>query len=129
MQDSTIQMKQRKPGPTKRKFTRESANALALVELIFHLQDGEYSRDELCELAGIADSTTRKWLRYLRRPGKKLVYICERRRTSKTGACKLVYAWGPGEKDVPVIRKTLAEYSRTYRMNKQLKGIENALRP
>lgn len=127
MQDSTIQMKQRKPGPTKRKFTAESANALAFAELIFHLQDGEYTREELCELTGIADSTFRKWLRYLRRPGKKLVYICERRRTSKTGACKLIYTWGPGEKDAPVIRKTVAEYSRTYRTNKQLKGIENAL--
>ena len=129
MQDSTIQMKQRKPGPTKRKFTRESANALALVELIFHLQDGEYSREQLSELSGIADSTCRKWLRYLRRPGKKLVYICERRRTSKTGACKLIYAWGPGEKDVPVIRKTTTNYSRTYRANKQLKVIQNALKP
>lgn len=127
MQDSTIQMKPRKPGPTKTKFTRESANALAFSELIYHLQDGEYSREELCELSGIADSTLRKWLRYLRRPGKKLVYICERRRTAKTGACKLIYTWGPGEKDVPVVRKTDAEYSRTYRVNKQLKGIENAL--
>lgn len=127
MQDSNILTKPRKPGPIKTKFTRESANALAFAELIYHLQDGEYSRDQLCELAGISDSALRKWLRYLRRPGKKLVYICERRRTFRTGACKLIYTWGPGEKDVPVVRKTYAEYSRTYRQNKQLKGIQNAV--
>lgn len=127
MQDFITVTKPHKPGPTKTKFTRESASAIAFAELIYHLQDGEYCREELCELTGIADSTLRKWLRYLRRPKRKLVYICERRRTAKTGACKLIYTWGPGEKDVPVIRKTQAEYSRTYRVNKQLKGIENAL--
>ena len=129
MQDSTTVMKQLKPGPTKRKFTKESANAIAFAELVWQLHQGEYTREELIELTGIADSTLRKWMKYLRNPKRRMVYICERRRTSKTGACKLVYAWGPGEKDIPVIRKTDAEYSRTYRMNKQLKGIENALRP
>lgn len=136
MQDSITPMKQqlqeqinpKKPGPAKKKFTRESINAIAFTELIFHLTEGEYSREELCELSGIADSTLRKWLRYLMNPKRKLVYICERRRTSKYGACKLIYTWGPGIKDVPVLRKTVAEYSRTYRANKLLKVIENVAR-
>lgn len=129
MQDSITVMKQRKPGPIKRKFTKESANAIAFAELVWHLHQGEYTREELIDLTGIADSTLRKWLRYLRTPGRKMVCICERRRTSKTGACKLVYTWGPGERDVPVIRKTDTDYSRTYRANKQLKVIQNALKP
>ncbi len=136
MQDSTIptkppmqeQTNSKKPGPAKKKFTRESANAIAFTELIFQLTEGEYSRDELCELTGIVDSTLRKWLRYLMNPKRKLVYICERRRTSKVGACKLIYTWGPGTKDVPVVRKSVAQASRDYRRNKLLRMIENVAR-
>lgn len=123
MQDSSTQISQRKPGPIKRKFTKESTSALAFAELIYHLQDGEYSREELCELTGLADSTFRKWLRYLRRPGKRLVQICERRRTSKLGACKLIYTWAPGKPDVPVVREGDAVYSKRYRINKSLKVL------
>lgn len=126
MQDFTTVMKQRKPGPTKTKFTKESPNPLAFAELCFHLNNGEYSRKELLELTGIADSTFRKWLRYLR--NRKLVYICERRRTSTTGACLLIYTWGFEKLDVPVKRKTMAEMSHTYRVNKSLKVIQNVAR-
>jgi transcription initiation factor IIE alpha subunit len=116
-------MQPRKPGPTKTKFTKESANPLAFAELCYHLNNGEYSRQELLKLTGIADSTLRKWLRYLRRKEKKLVYICERRRTSKYGACLLIYAWGFEQKDVPVVRKTQAEYDRKSAVNKSLKRL------
>jgi transcription initiation factor IIE alpha subunit len=121
-------MKPLKPGPTKRKFVRESINALSLVELVYVLTEGEYTRDELCELVGVSDSCMRTWLRYLMRPEKKLVYICERRRTSKTGACKLIYTWGPGIRDVPVVRKSVAQTSRDYRRNKLLRMIQNVAR-
>lgn len=129
MQNSTIVMKPRKPGPTKTKFTRESANAIALTVMIHALVEGEHTRDELQEIAGISDSTVRKWLRYLSNPKRKLVYICERRRTARTGACKLVYTWGPGKQDVPVVRQTDSDYSRTYRANKRMRLLYDIAKP
>lgn len=98
---------------------KESPNSLAFAELCFHLNDGEYSRLQLMELTGIVDSTLRKWMRYLRRPGKRLVYICERRRSLNVGQPLLIYTWGPGEADAPkIVRETQAVYSARYRVKK-----------
>jgi hypothetical protein len=109
--------------PPKTKFTRISVNALSFADLCWHLQNGEYNRDELRELVGISDSTLRTWLTYLRRIGKKQVCICERRQrlVGQGGAAKLYYTWG-NEPDAPEIkRKGTAHYSAVYRRRKLLK--------
>lgn len=121
MQDSITQMKQPKSGPIKRKFSRISTNALAFAELVYQLQNGEYGVRELAELCGISEDSVRLWLSYLRRPGKKLVYICERRKTSSTGARMLIYTWGPDKDDVPVIRLTRKQYLENWKRNRQLR--------
>lgn len=114
----------KKPGPPKRKFTRESSNAIAFAELVLTLSTGEWCREELCERAGISDSCLRGWLRYLR--SRNLVYICERRRSSHVGAAKLFYSWNHNfeYKDAPKHkRQGDAVYSAAYRKRKSLKVI------
>ena len=115
-----------KPGPAKKKFTRESANAIAFAELCLVLHQGEYSRPELCEKVGISDSTLRCWMRYLR--SRKLVIICEHRRTHMTGACLLIYTWNhhlEGKDAKPPERQSLAETSRNYRARKSVKILKS----
>lgn len=102
-----------------RKDFKVSANPLAFAELCWLLNTGEYSREELLELTGIADSTLRKWLSYLRRSGKQLVRICERRVVANLGAPKLIYTWDPDQKDVPKIPNLgNAVHSAEYRKRK-----------
>ena len=119
----TVQIK--KPGPAKRKFVRESANAIAFAELCLVLSTGEWSREELCEKVGISDSCLRGWLRYLK--SRDLIYICERRRSFKTGAAKIIWAWNTGfeYKDAPPVKRLGdAVYSAKYRENKSLKLLQ-----
>jgi hypothetical protein len=106
-----------------------SANPLAFTELTWHLQQGEYNRDELLELIGVSDGTLRKWLRYLRRPGKRQVYISDRRVKGNIGQPKLYYTWG-NEPDAPkLVNKGTAVHSARYRARKlekeTLYGIRN----
>lgn len=129
MQDSITQMKQPKSGPIKRKFSRISANALAFAEMIYHLQDGEYGVRQLAELCGISEDATRRWLTYLRRPKKKLVYICERRKTHSTGSRMLIYTWGPGIEDVPAIRLTRKQHLENWKRNRQLRILHGTANP
>jgi transcription initiation factor IIE alpha subunit len=110
--------------PPKRKFCRESQNAIAFAELVLVLHSGEFDRIELCEQVGVSDSCLRGWMRYLR--SRNLVVICEYRRTARTGAPKIIYTWNHNleEKDVPKPkRKSVAEYSETYRQNKLLRKL------
>lgn len=122
----------KKPGPKKRsKKETESVNAIAFAELCLVLSKGEHNREELANLVGIADTTVRRWLRYLH--SRRLVYICERRRKSKVGAPKLYYSWNTNfeYKDVPhIIRLGDRVYSENYRKRKRerlgLYGIPDA---
>lgn len=102
---------------------RVSSNALAFAELVFTLSSGEYCREELVEKIGISDGCLRMWMKYLR--DRKLVVICEYRRTARTGQPRRIYTWNHNfdSKDVAVPRKSQAQTSRDYRINKSLKVI------
>ena len=107
--------------PKSRTADPVSANALAMVELIWHLQDGEYAKTELAELTGVSIHTIIRWFKLLTRPNKRLVYICEWRRRFKAGAWQQIWTWGPGMKDVPKpIKKYGPEYWREIRMARKM---------
>jgi transcription initiation factor IIE alpha subunit len=108
--------------PPKRKFCRESASAIAFAELILVLHQGDWSREEILEQTGIADSTFRGWMRYLK--SRNLIYISEYRRTARTGAPRIIYSWNHYLESSDVKKpapKTQSEYSKTYRRNKALR--------
>ena len=99
---------------------RVSSNALSFAELVLVLSSGEWSRLELIEKVGISDSCLRTWLKYLL--DRNLVVICEYRRTARTGQALIIYTWNHNfeSKSVKRPKKSQAEYSRDYRVNKNL---------
>lgn len=105
--------------PKVKTAARASANAVMFAELCLALTKGEFSRPELIKRIGIHDSTLGKWLRYLR--VRKLIYICEWRRTHRTGAVAAVWTWGPGHLDASKPRaKSQKEYTQTHKVNQHL---------
>lgn len=94
-----------------------SANATAFGQMCFHLNDSQYTKEELSQLCGIAIGTVIKWMRILRR--RKLVYVFKWRRPP-VGPPAAVWAWGYEMTDAPRPKAmTQAQYSERYRAKKR----------
>ena len=105
--------------PKTRKANRISVNAISFAELCLILTEGEFSREEILKRTGINDQTLGRWLSYLK--ARRLVYICEWRRTHRTGAVAAVWTWGYRKHDVDKpAPKTQREYTQKHIETKRL---------
>lgn len=94
-----------------------SIDFVATTELIFLLNDGEYTQVELQNLTGLSNSPIGRWLRKFKQ--KKLIYICEWRQRGKIKVP--VYTWGYEEEDVKKPRPmTQQEYNARSRDKKRM---------
>lgn len=105
--------------PRTRKVSRVSVTAVSFSELCLALTVGDFSRAELVKRIGVNDQTLGRWLKNLK--DRHLVYICEWRRTHRTGAVAAVWTWGYRKKDVDKpVAKTQREYTKKHFETKQL---------
>lgn len=104
-----------------------AVNPLAFAEMCYWLTNGAYTTERLVELCGASKSTVERWLRYLRRPNRKVVYISGHLPTE--GRPRNLYSWGQLE-DKKFPAQTGAEHSRKYRDRKrreQLRVIQHRI--
>lgn len=114
--------------PKTRVVSRVSANAISFAELCLALAEGEFTRTELHKRIDINDQTLGRWLGYLKK--RRLVYICEWRRTYRIGAPAAVWTWGYLQNDVKKpVKRPDKEYRKTYEDNKQLGVLYDISRP
>jgi len=100
-----------------------SVRAVGIFNLCQLLNSSEYTAAELSAITGMTLETVCKHLRLLK--ARKLIYVCEWRKTHAAGAPARVWTWGFETEDARrPKRKTQAEYSATHKARKNLKLLE-----